>query len=158
MAYVQKWGMDRYMDTLLRSDRFKNLNEAQIYRKKYDSGYFADPARSQGSFSIKSAPSIWSLSRQNTISSASSFYPRFFYYTRYFIVAFTLLNTVRKYGKVFAMKLLWEFIIWKIKKASLSNNLRKTIKYLSLRKLVDKNFFPEIPTDNPAMAPLRKGR
>ena len=146
------------MDTLLQSNRFKILKEAKAYLKKNDSGYFADPARSQESFSMKSAPSIWSLFSQNTLSSVSSFYPRFFYYTRYFIVAFTLLNTARKYGKVFAIKLLWEFIIWKIKKASLSNNLKKTIKYLSLRKLVDKNFFPEIPTDNPAMAPLRKGR
>ena len=158
MAYIKKWGMGRYMDTLLRSTRFESLDESKSYRKKYDSGYFANPARSHENFSLKSAPSIWSLFRQNTISSVSSFYPRFFWHTRHFIIVFTLLNTVRKYGKGFAMKLLLKFVIWKVKKVSFPNRVRETIKYLSLRKLVDKNFFPAIPTDKPAMDPLRKGR
>jgi hypothetical protein len=158
MAYIKKWGMNRYMDTLLRSSRFKSLNESKSYYKKYDSGSFANPARSHEILSIKSAPSIWSLFRQNTISSVSSFYPRFFWHTRYIVILYTLLNTARKYGKAFSMKLLWRFVLWKVKKLSSPINAKETIKYLSLRKLVDKNFFPEISTDKPAMEPLRKGR
>jgi len=158
MAYIKKWGKSRYMDLLLRSTRFKNLKEAKTYLDKNDSGYFADPARSHENFNTENIPSVWSLFRQNTISSVSSFYPRFFWHIRYFSIAFTLLNTIRKYGKTHAMKMLWEFILWKIKDVSFPRNIGKTIKYLSLRKLVDKNFFPEVPTDDPAMTPLRKGR
>ena len=83
-------GMNRYMDTLLRSSRFKSLNESKSYCKKYDSGYLANPARSHEMFSIKSAPSILSLFRQKKISSVSSFYPRFFWHTRYFIILYTI--------------------------------------------------------------------
>jgi len=158
IAYIKKWGIDRYIDSLLRSPRFKNLKEAKNYLKKHDSGYYADPARSHENLNIEDVPSIWSLFRQNTISSVSSFYPRFFWHTRYFSIVFTLLNTIRKYGKAHAMKLLLEFMKWKIQDVMVSNQTGKTIKYLSLRKLVNNNFFPEIATDDPAMAPLRKGR
>ena len=158
MAYIKKWGIERYIALLLGSPRFKNLKEAQAYLKENDSGYFADPARSRGNFNTENIPSVWSLFRQNTISSVASFYPRFFWHTRYFSIWFTLLNTVRKYGITSAMKMLWEFLKWKIKDFFISNESKKSIKYISLRKLVDNNFFPEIPTDNAAMEPLRKGR
>jgi hypothetical protein len=56
------------------------------------------------------------------------------------------------------MKMLWEFIKWKIKDISFPKKMGQPMKYISLRKLVDKNYFPKIPTDDPAMEPLRKGR
>tara|TARA_B100000315_G_scaffold9205_1_gene9087 strand:- start:586 stop:2469 length:1884 start_codon:yes stop_codon:yes gene_type:complete len=158
MAYIKKWGVSRYIDLLLGSRRFKDLKEAKTYSRENDSGYFADPARSHENFNTVNTPSIWSLFRQNTISSVSSFYPRFFWHTRHFSIVFTLLNTVRKYGITRAMKILWEFIKWKFKYSSFSSEIGKSMKYISLRKLVDKNFFPQIPADDPAMAPLRKGR
>ena len=158
MAYIKKWGFDKYADLLLRSPRFKNLKEAEAYRKENDSGYYADPARSHEKFNMEKIPGMWSLLRQNSISSVSSFYPRFFWRTRHFFIVFTTLNAVRKYGAVFTMKMLWEFIKWKIKDISFPKKMGQPMKYISLRKLVDKNYFPKIPTDDPAMEPLRKGR
>ena len=56
------------------------------------------------------------------------------------------------------MKMIWELLAWKAKNIALPNKVKESIKYDSLRKLVDKNFFSEIQTDNPAMEVLRKGR
>lgn len=158
MAYIKKWGMDKYLGLLLRSPRFKNLKEARSYLTENDSGNFAEPARSHENLNTKNIPSIISLWRQNTISSVASFYPRFFWHIRYFSIVFTMLNTTRKYGATFTMKMLVELIKWKVDKIFLSNKFGETIRYISLRKLVDKNFFPEIKTDDVAMEPLRKGR
>ena len=92
------------------------------------------------------------------LGSISSFYPRFFWHTRYFSIVFALLNSVRKYGIFLGAKILGEFIVWKIKRVLFAKETEETIKYVSLRKLVNNNYFPKIPTDNPAMEILRKGR
>ena len=92
------------------------------------------------------------------LGSVSSFYPQFFWRMRYFSLGFALFNSVRKYGIPVGIKILREFIMWKIKRTFFANETKETIKYISLRKLVNNNFFPEIPTDNPVMETLRKGR
>tara|TARA_B100000315_G_scaffold50045_1_gene44636 strand:- start:739 stop:2622 length:1884 start_codon:yes stop_codon:yes gene_type:complete len=158
MAYIKKWGKDRYLNSLLRSPRFKNLKEAETHIKDNDLGYFAGPARGRENFSGKECPSPWSLLRQNSISSASSFYPQFFWSLRYFSIFFTLLNCVRKYGTPSSVKILWKYIKWKTFRSFSSDKNKKPMEYISLRKQVDKNIIPDISTDNPAMALLRKGR
>ena len=92
MSYINKWGLDRYFDALLRSRRFENLEESQNYAEKNDLGFFAEPARSSELHSVNEIPNIFSLWKQNSLSSVSSFYPRFFWYMRYFNIFFTFLS------------------------------------------------------------------
>jgi radical SAM superfamily enzyme YgiQ (UPF0313 family) len=179
MAYINQWGIDRYWDTILHSSRFKNLDESQSLVSNPDTGYFASPAREKeialrsphpspaekkmaleqkdGARKFK-IPSVWSLMRQNALSSISSFYPRFFWYTRYFSILFTFANTLRKYGKPHALKMLREYMRWKFTNSFSPSKKIKPMEHISLRKLLRKKYFPEIPRDNPVMAPLRKGR
>tara|TARA_B100000315_G_C14363922_1_gene489725 strand:+ start:87 stop:560 length:474 start_codon:yes stop_codon:yes gene_type:complete len=156
-----------------------NLKEAKVFVVKNDSGSFADPARGReiymgisscsdktetigdlrNSENIKSRiPTVWSLIRQNSTSSVSSFYPRFFWYTRHFSIVFVLVNALRKYGKTTTLKIFLEYTRWKLSHFSHSTKKKKHAEYISLRKLLRKKVFPEIPQDNPTMAPLRKGR
>ena len=158
MAYINKWGLDKYIGINFSSERFKNLKEAKAFFKKNDLKGNADPEKSRVNTNIKNIPSIWSLWRQNMLSSVSSFYPQFFWRMRYFSLVFALLNSVRKYGILLGINILGEFVIWKIKRLFFANETEETIKYISLRKLVDNNFFPKIPADNLAMESLRKGR
>ncbi|MBT4258863.1 MAG: hypothetical protein HOD90_02995, partial [Nitrospina sp.] len=179
-AYVRKWGIDRYMNTMLRSLRFKHLKEAQSLVSNVDSGYFASPARERevlmkmlsiqkhtSNLNIEhtetkkikiKAPTIWSLIRQSSISSMFSFYPRLFWYGRHFSITFTFLNACRKYGKLHASKMLREYLVWKLTYPIFSIKNKKPLEYISLRKLLRKNFFPGISRDNPVMDLLRKGR
>jgi hypothetical protein len=159
MAYIKKWGFDKYLEVIFRSERFNNLKEAKAYFEGNGLEDSADLAKSHLNANIKkSIPGIWSLWRQNMIGSISSFYPRFFCRARYFSIIFALLNSVRKYGILLGAKILGEFVMWKIKRTLFANETEETIKYISLRKLVDNNYFEKISTDNPAMEVLRKGR
>ena len=158
MAYINKWGFDRYIAILFCTGRFKNLREARAYFKENDLEDFANLANSCANANVNNIPSIWSLWKQNMLGSISSFYPRFFWRTRHFSLVFALLNSVRKYGILLGIKILGEFVMWKIKRAFFANETEETIQYISLRKLVNNNFFPKIRTDNPTMETLRKGR
>ncbi len=180
MAYIKKWGLDSYWKIILRSIRFKSLNETQRVTDNLDTGYFASPAREKkiatgatSSALIKTIPedkknlneneklvipNIWSLAKQNSLSSVSSFYPRFFWYTRHFSIFFTLLNCIRKYGISYAFKMLGEYLRWQCSRPFYFLKNEAPIKYISLRKLLREKFFPKISTDNPAMDALRRGR
>ena len=150
--------LDKYIGINFSSGRFKNLKEAKAYFKKNDLKGNADPEKSRVNTNIKNIPGIWSLWRQNMLGSISSFYPGFFWRMRHFSLVFALFNSVRKYGILLGINILGEFIMWKIKRTFFANETEETIKCISLRKLVNNNFFPEILTDNPAMESLRKGR
>ena len=180
IAYIKKWGIDSYWKLILRSIRFKSLNESQRITDNLDTGYFASPARekkiAQGVTSSTlsktisgnkkslaeneklNIPDILSLLKQSSLSSASSFYPRFFWHTRCFSIIFTFLNCVRKYGLSFAIKMLAEYFQWQCSRPFSFLKNKEPIEYISLRKLLRKKFFPNIPTDNPVMDTLRKGR
>ena len=155
---MNKWRLDKYIGINFSSGRFKNLKEAKAYFTKNDLEGNAYPDKSRVNTNIKNIPGIWSLWRPNMLGSISSFYPRFFWRIRYFSLVFALFNSVRKYGILLGIKILGEFIMWKIKRTFFANETEETIKYISLRKLVNNNFFPEILTDNPAMESLRKDR
>ena len=160
-AYINKWGIDQYWKTVLHSGRFKNLNEAQAVVSNQDTGYFANPAREKERIEIienLKRPTLWSLFRQNTISSAATFYPRFFWSFRSFSLLFIVPNIYRKYGVRQAVMLLWEYAVWHFFKLFGLRSTQKTMEYKSLRKLIRNKFFPDIATDNPVMEPLRKGR
>ena len=103
-------------------------------------------------------PTGWSLIKQNSFSSVSSFYPRFFWATRHFSIVFIFMNVLRKYGNTTTFKMLWEYLEWKLIHSFSSIKNKKSIEHISLRKLLRKKVFPEIAQDNPIMAPLRKGR
>ncbi|SVC86883.1 uncharacterized protein METZ01_LOCUS339737, partial [marine metagenome] len=62
--YVQKWGLDRYHDIIMRSVRFSGLKEKDSFdlveQLSADSGYFAGPARqSEIGFNSTAKPSPW---------------------------------------------------------------------------------------------------
>jgi radical SAM superfamily enzyme YgiQ (UPF0313 family) len=159
-AYIKKWGIDQYWNIVLHSNRFKNLDESQSVVSNQDTGYFADPARERekgGTAGSLKIPTLWSLIRQKTISSAATFYPRLFWSLRYFSLLFVIPNVYRKYGARQLVKLLWEYGVWQVSKVFRLYS-PPSMEYNSLRKLLRKKFFPEISTDNPVMNVLRKGR
>lgn len=160
-AYIKKWGIDAYWNIVLRSNRFRNLDESQSLVSNQDTGYFADPARSKEKINFKNnlqIPTFWSLIRQNTISSVATFYPRLFWSLRSFSLLFVVFNVFRKYGLSLTIEMLKEYLIWNLLKLFGLKPPQNQIEYNSLRKLLKKGFFPEILGDDPAMAGLRKGR
>jgi hypothetical protein len=52
--------------------------------------------------------------------------------------------------------MLVEYLSWKLTPFFFAAKKKKPLEYVSLRKLLRKNFFPEISQDNPAMEPLHK--
>jgi len=160
-AYIKKWGINQYWEIVLHSNRFKNLDESQAVVSNQDTGYFAGPAREKERGKTTKnlrIPTLWSLIRQRTIGSAATFYPRLFWSLRSFSLMFVIPNVYRKYGARQTIKLLREYILWHLSRFLGLRAYEKTMEYNSLRKLVRKNFFPSIATDNPAMETLRKGR
>jgi len=160
-AYIKKWGINQYWEIVLHSNRFKNLDESQAVVSNQDTGYFAGPAREKERGKTTKnlrIPTLWSLIRQRTIGSAATFYPRLFWSLRSFSLMFVIPNVYRKYGVRQTIKLLREYILWHLSRFLGLRAYEKTMEYNSLRKLVRKNFFPSIATDNPAMETLRKGR
>lgn len=158
-AYVEKWGLDRYHNIIMQSNRYEGLKEWKEFRKR-DSGYYADPARQSemGVFS-GALPSLWSLAKQKKIGAASTFYPKFFWKTKNFSIVFVLLNLMIKQGIGYGCKLLWDYLYWNMNSLINKNKSFSFVpKYISLRKLIKKNFIPAIHGDNPSMDILRKGR
>ena len=156
-AYVNKWGLERYRNIIMRSNRYKELKEWEAC-KKMDSGYFADPARqSEIGLGSETTPSIWSLIKQRRIGAASTFYPVFFWRTRHFSLIYVLLNSLLKQGPRYGIKLLSEYLDWKTN-SLLNRSISSIPEYTSLRKLIRRKLIPEVSGDNPSMAILRKGR
>jgi hypothetical protein len=155
-AYIKKWGLNRYYNIVMQSNRYKGLKEWEVLRA--DTGYFADPARkSDTMFSGEAMPTIWSLLKQNRIGAASTFYPVFFWRTRGLTLIFVLLNSFLKKGLIYSVPLLGEYIGWKIKNIILKP-VSKNPEFISLRKLLRRKLIPGVPDDSPSMALLRKGR
>ena len=68
------------------------------------------------------------------------------------------MNIMRKYGFLHFLKLLAEYIGWLLRSAVAIQKPKFITEYISLRKELRKKTFPDLQTDNPAMAILRKGR
>jgi radical SAM superfamily enzyme YgiQ (UPF0313 family) len=156
-AYIKKWGLDRYHNIIMQSNRYQGLKEWKEFHKM-DTGYFADPARkSETMFSSETIPSPWSLLKQKRIGAASTFYPNFFWRTRSFSLVYVLLNSSFKDGFKYGFELLRELFGWKINSLFCRSN-SFIPEYISLRKLIRKKLIPDVSDDNPSMAILRKGR
>ena len=183
-AYINKWGIDKYYQVILNSPRFRDLEEVEERDAVSDSGYFADPARQnempieksnlpkvQASSDSANAdikedimldkgqiPSAWSLLRQKSIGTLATFYPHFFWRAKFLTIVFVLGNCVRKYGCKYSMILLFEYLGWRLALMLKKSKSSFLPEYISLRKLLKKKILPEIASDNPNMAVLRKGR
>lgn len=185
-SYIKKWGFDNYYKIILGSHRFCDLEEVAEASQSTDSGYFADPARQNeipipkpslpkpqaSSDSVDASnvikekvrlekgklPSLWSLLRQKSFGSVATFYPNFFLNFKYLTLVFVFLNCVRKYGFIFSLRLIFEYLSWWLA-ALFKNETKNSLpEYISLRKILRKRFFPVIASDNPSMAIFRKGR
>jgi len=184
-SYIKKWGLDNYYKVILSSHRFKDLAEEKE-SPTTDSGYFSDPARQNetpiaiASIPRKQAssdsadsihdikeviqlekgriPSAWSLLRQKSIGAFATFYPHFFWRFKSLTTAFILGNCIRKYGFMFSLTLLFEYLVWCLKNLFKNKSNPFLLEYISLRKILRNKKFPEIISDNPSMAILRKGR
>ena len=85
-------------------------------------------------------------------------YPDFFERFQFLDTVFVVANLVRKHGVFHASKLFAEYIVWRFRSSLAIRKPKFAQKYISLRKELRNKTFPEIEADNPAMAPLRKGR
>jgi anaerobic magnesium-protoporphyrin IX monomethyl ester cyclase len=186
-AYINKWGLDRYHQLIMKSNRYFKLKEFQEGSSREDTGYFADPARSMekglSNENLKKAqasstsadsihdsgenvqfekgqkiPNLWSLVNQKSIGAAATFYPIFFWRMRRASIIFVFLNCIRKTGIRYSFKLLAEYIRWQLTLLSPIRQDHFVSDFLSLRKLIRKKMIPDIESDNPNMAILRKGR
>ncbi|PIR00075.1 MAG: radical SAM protein [Nitrospinae bacterium CG11_big_fil_rev_8_21_14_0_20_45_15] len=184
-ACISKWGKAVYFNNILNAPRLKHIQSKPAEEESKDSGYFADPARikeqelgqrkapemtSMGPTDTvnektvrieildKQMPSILSLIKQRAkVGHIAMFYPRFFWQTRHFLILFIIANTFRKYPRRIAWNMTKEYLLWKLGVSKIKGNTT-TGNYLSLRKVIKKNLIPDIETDHPIMAPLRKGR
>tara|TARA_B100000686_G_scaffold174337_2_gene181463 strand:+ start:555 stop:2522 length:1968 start_codon:yes stop_codon:yes gene_type:complete len=184
-AYLNKWGKESYFNIVLNSHRYK---KGFTGKKSIDSGYFAKPARGQESrlgslerdIDLASevvsdtihdinekieihgdrVPPLIEILRKQPLGSLGTFYPRFFWFTRNLTIFHVFLNELRKSGPVYALKLIVEVILWKIKPTRLikENFNFNNENSLSLRKVLRKGYIPAIVSDNPAMEKLRHGR
>jgi anaerobic magnesium-protoporphyrin IX monomethyl ester cyclase len=185
-AYIKKWGLNNYHKIIRQSPRYKGLEVKPSIVRPIDTGYFADPARQRegwaqnnqplkpqassdaaDSFNQKEeeifseserSPSFISLLRKKSISAIATYYPNLIWRVRFFIISFVFANSVRKYGFISSLSLLAEYIGWKLKTLFGAKNHLLMPERISLRKLLKKLKYPEILSDNPAMALLRKGR
>jgi anaerobic magnesium-protoporphyrin IX monomethyl ester cyclase len=183
-SYIKKWGFESYYKVILSSSRFNDLKEVAGGNQAADTGYFADPARQNeipktslprpqaSSDSADSSnvmkenvriekgkiPTLWSLLRQKSIGALATFYPHFFWRFKPLTLIFVFCNCVRKYGYVFALKLLFEYLGWSIMSQFKNKDHNLLFEYISLRKLLKKKNFPDIAGENPSMTILRKGR
>ena len=86
------------------------------------------------------------------------YYPRFFWRLRFLSVVLVWVNVIRKHGVKYGVNILLEYLVWKISNLFSLAKGRPMAKYISLRKVINKNFLSGISTDNPSMVKLRKGR
>ena len=109
-------------------------------------------------FENERIPSLWSLLRQKSIGSVASFYPHFFWRFKPLTLIFVFFNCIRKYSFIYSLKLLAEYIGWKLFGQNKSREKKSIPEYISLRKILKKKLIPDIESDNPRVALLRKGR
>ena len=139
-SYIKSWGLKSYFDQMFeatRSDYFKQF-------------------RAKGVLEIPHLRSAFL--RKISFNSAAAFYPRFFWFTRFFSQLYVWFDCCRWYGVKSSCKLLFDYLNWVAQGWLPYKGKKLTTEYISLRKLLRKNFFPKVISDNPAMAALRKGR
>lgn len=163
-AYVRKWGEESY-DNLIANLFSQNPRVASKIEKSEsnydsDSGFHAYPRRAKEKLSgIKNKPpSILWLVKNKIPGLIPMRYPSFFWRTRYFSILFILPWAAQKYGIKITADMCIEYLRWKVTNMFSVWKVKTVLEPISLRKTIVKNLIPKIPTDNPEMETLRKGR
>ena len=164
--YIKKWGLKNYFKVVVLAPRFRKLRQEKqnaglaSIKNGADSGYFADPARIKESIKLvdNKIPSFWTLLTKRKFGDMAWFFPEFFWRTRHLMILFVFINSFRKFGKKFTLKMLFEYLQWKISGFFSISTSQSMKKYISLRKILRENTAQKIMTDNPAMTKLRLGR
>lgn len=169
-TYIDSWGIDRYKQLLLDSPRFRPM-------LKKDSGYFAEPARSneqgdkvirvEGSetasnleverIEIDSYPSLIGLLKKRMFGHISVFYPRLMWNLRSFLWVMVIVSGLKKYNKKMILLMMREFLFWKTT-SLFKQNRDKFFDYISLRKSLKKDVEGQIKSDPEGMRVIRLGR
>jgi len=183
-AYIKKWGLSNYHKIIHQSQRYKNLETKPSLSPSVDTGYFADPARQRESFVLNDqplrpqassdaadslnekeeeilserAPSFFNLLRRKSVRAMATYYPNLIWRVRFFTFFLILVNSFFKYDFKSFLIFLAEYIGWKLNVLFRVNDSSLMPERISLRKRLKNLKYPEIPSDNPAMALLRKGR
>jgi anaerobic magnesium-protoporphyrin IX monomethyl ester cyclase len=166
-AYINKWGMDHYYNIIIRSPKYRHLTDVGEQFSLTDTGFFAGPARELDSPLDASGlpkpvtgkiPSLWTLIKKRSLSTAPTFYPQLFEKAQFVNIILVLGNSARKYGVLHSFKLLLEYFGWLVRSTLKFQKPKFITESISLRKQLRKNIFPDIETDNPVMEILRKGR
>ena len=185
-AFIKKWGLENYYKVINKSQKHKIIEIKPPSNSSADTGYFADPARQTESLNHGNQPlkaqassdatdsiheikeevfsknsqasTFWSLIRQGAFCKMALFFPNFFWKIRPFLLFFVFGNCIRKYGLKYSLGILAEYISWRVATSLKLKKYLSALEKISLRKLLKKLTYPEIPGDNPLMAMLRKGR
>ena len=163
-AYIQKWGIELYNKLILKKFNHNPMIKLKIKSSKSnpnsDSGYYAYPARTKEKLAgiPDISPSIWWLVRNNVPGLIPMRYPSFFWQTRYFSTLFVLPWAAKKYGIKTTFAMCMEYLRWRLNRMFFFVKKETTFVPISLRKRILKNIIPPLPTDNPLMKKLRRGR
>ena len=146
LAYIKKFGIDQYHEVLVKSARGRFIKQIGF-----------------GFRSGEKKPSLFFLLRQLyrkkiSIGAITTIYPVFFKQFASVLFFMIIINICRKYGFPHTLKMYFDYLKWSINKLLPFLNRNQPFEYISLRKLLKKDYILKIPTDNPAMEILRKGR
>ena len=178
-SYIKKWGLDKYNMITSQSMglHVKNLLNSGPMRR--DSNYTMDFSEgkeaklskplAQGNNAKKeydthvkhfqiTVPPISLLIRKKLIRFIPIFHPQIFWRFRRYSILTALFSVTYKSGIKYSTVLLLEYLQWILKSFSRAHKAKPTIEAISLRKILKKKFLPTIPSDNPTMEKLRKGR
>ncbi|MDC0206575.1 B12-binding domain-containing radical SAM protein [Nitrospinae bacterium] len=184
-SYLKKWGAKNYYNIIVTAPRFQPSKGEEHGSDQEDTGYYADPARSIKNSNGKNkwgmpasshvsdtihdinksiklinnkVPSFWTLLKKRKFGDMAWFFPNYFWHARHFLILFAIINSFRKFGKKYALKMLLEYLRWKIKNIFFISRKQSIKEYISLRKLLRDDITSKILTDNPMMVKLREGR
>ncbi|TNC97469.1 MAG: Fe-S oxidoreductase [Stygiobacter sp.] len=148
LAYVKKFGREHYLRQILYAGHEAKMAEI---------GFFNDPKRMMdreiANTRMAEPPPLLTLLRQGKFGLAQACYPVFSWRLRGLQWAVIFLRLVKAWGPRRALSEAVAYGGYLIK----SQGWRFRFGYRSLRKIVDKEL-PPLPTDDPAMEPMRKGR
>lgn len=162
--YVQRFGLEHYHDVMLAATGY-------FQKERQDTGYYANPRRLVATSAVEGAPtpeiakvraarsampSLWRMVFGGQWGLALICYPVAAYRIRRWVLLLVILKNFRKSSASATWGYIKEYVAFRWR--SLFNETgRFAYEYKSLRKIVDVEI-GELPGDEAAMAPLRRGR
>lgn len=163
-AYVQKYGIAHYLERTLANREF-------FTSPREDEGYYANPKRlvdaSSATDTVRDThtaielndrskpPSLRRLLLTRKLGLALICYPRLAYHIRHFLIFLVIYKNLQRNGGAYTMGLIREYLAYQLSRPF--HRKDNQYGYKSLRRSV-RDDLGTIPTDDPAMAPLRAGR